>query len=408
MRRALLVGILTVAALAQPDSPAPAAAPAATTARSGPAPASADDAGLVSTWVWHFDGEMRLACLPTYRELLEELPSSARIIVGATTAEDLRTFREEMGLGEAPDPRVTYVETGEWVSGWARDRYVLFAKDGKECLFLPRRDAVGPRRLGDIAVAHALQHIEPDLQMIDSDLSLEGGNLLFTPDELIVGPAAVTDNVVHGDGGDEVARARIEQVFGRRLVVTADPESPLAREHADMYVAVAGPKKLFLGDPRAALAALERGDNVRRFGSFPREKQIAMAEEYDRIAAHLTEEGFEVRRLPILHAEDHVILTWTNAVVETRDGKRRVYLPYYGLKHLDRIAQEAWEAVGCEVVPINAEALIVLGGAVRCVTNTRRDAVPPAREEGEDPCAGESEPDKDADGAGVAEPADGR
>jgi len=360
MRRALVLGALIAAA------------------RAGPAPAPADDEGLVSTWVWHFDGEMRLACLPTYRELLTELPKDARVIVGATSADDLREFREAMGLEDSPDPRVTFVETGEWVSGWARDRYILFAKEGKEWIFLPRRDAVGPRRLGDLAVARALKLIEPDLVVVDSDLSLEGGNLLFTPAEVLAGPAAVTDNVVHGDGGDGVARARIEEVFGRRLVVTTDPESPLAREHVDMYLAVAGPRTLLLGDPRAALAALEQGENLRRFGRFPKEKELALAEEYDRIAAHLEEEGFEIRRLPILHAEDHVILTWTNGVVETRDGKRRVYLPYYGLKRLDKIAQDTWSALGCEPVPITAEALIVLGGAVRCVTNTRRDAVPAA------------------------------
>jgi hypothetical protein len=75
-----------------------------------------------------------------------------------------------------------------------------------------------------------------------------------------------------------------------------------------------------------------------------------------------------------------VILTWTNAVIETRGGKRRVYLPAYGLKRLDRAAQEAWDAVGCEPVPISAEAVIVLGGAVRCVTNAVREAPPPAAE----------------------------
>jgi len=368
MRRALVLGVLVAAT------------------RAAPAPAPADDEGLVSTWILHFDGEMRVACLPTYRELLAELPKSAKIIVGATTAEDVREFREEMGLAEAPDPRVAFVEAGDWVSGWARDRYILFAKDGKECLFEPRRDAVSPKRLGDLGVARELKRIEPDLVVIESDLAIEGGNLLFTPQEIIAGPAVLEDNVAPEEGGGGDARAHIEEVFGRRLVVTTDEGSPLAREHVDMYLAVAGPRTLLLGDPRAALDAAEKGEELRRFGRFPREKQLALADEYDKIAAHLKEEGFEVKRLPILHAEDHVILTWTNAVVETCDGKRRVYMPRYGLKRLDQAAQDAWSALGCEPVPITAEALIVLGGGVRCVTNTRRDAVPP-----------EAKPDHDAD-----------
>lgn len=36
-------------------------------------PAPGDDDGLVSTWVLHFDGEMRVACLPAYKDLLREL-----------------------------------------------------------------------------------------------------------------------------------------------------------------------------------------------------------------------------------------------------------------------------------------------------------------------------------------------
>jgi Porphyromonas-type peptidyl-arginine deiminase len=351
---------------------------AAIAAATAAAPAPGDDEGLVSTWVLHFDGEMRVACLPTYRDLLRELPKRARILVGVTSSEDARKFREEIGEGK-PDPRVRFVEAGDWVSGWARDRYVFFAKDGKECLFLPRRDGVAPKRLGDLAIAKELKRIQPDLEVIEGDIDLEGGNLLFTADEVIAGPAAVSLNVAEGAVEKDV-RSRIEDVFGRRLVVAADGDSPLAREHVDMYLAVAGPRTLLLGDPRPALEALDAGEDVRAFGRFPREKQVALVAAYDRVEERLKEEGFEVFRLPILHAEDGVILTWTNAVAETRAKERRVYLPCYGLKRLDAMAQAGWKALGWEPVPITADAVIVLGGGVRCVTNTRRDADAPDEE----------------------------
>lgn len=336
-------------------------------------PSASDEAGSVATWIWHFDGEMRAACLPTYRDLLRNLPADARVVVGVRGAEDARECREEL-----EDGRLTFVAAGEWVSGWARDRYVLFAKDGKEHLLLPRREAVVPTRLGDLKVAQELKKLSPGLLVIESDLVLEGGDLLFTSEEVIAGPAAVAVNVVPGERTEAEARARLEEVFGRRLVVAARGDSPLAREHVDMYVAVAGPRRLLLGDPRLGLAAIEKGEDVRRFGRFTPEKQAAIAEEYDAVEERLREEGFEVRRLPILHAEDHVILTWTNAVADTRGGRRRIYLPEYGLKTLDRAAQEAWAAEGFEPVPIDAAAVIVLGGAVRCVTNAVRVAAPAA------------------------------
>jgi hypothetical protein len=348
------------------------------------APAPSDHDGSVATWIWHFDGEMRVACLPTYRDLLRELPADARVVVGVRAAEDAREFREALGL---EDPRLRFVEAGDWVSGWARDRYVLFAKGGRECLLLPRRDAVAPTRRGDLRIAHELKRRSPGLLLIESDLVLEGGDLLFTPEVVVAGPAAVAINVVGGERTDAEARERIEEVFGRRLVVAAKPDSPLAREHVDMYVAVLGPRRLFVGDPRLAVEALEEGEDVRRFGRFPRERQLEFATEYDAVAARLEEEGFEIRRLPILHAEDHVILTWTNAVADTRDGVRRIYVPEYGLKRLDRIAHDAWAAEGFEPVPISAEAVIVLGGAVRCVTNAVRVVAPAAAEPEAKPAA---------------------
>jgi hypothetical protein len=337
---------------------------------------SAEDEGAVATWVWHFDGEMRVACAPTYRDLLKALPPTARIVVGVTTAEDARVFRDQMDLDAAPDARIRFVEAGEFVSGWARDRYVLFARDGKSRLLLPRRDAVAAVRLGDLAVAQELKRLAPEIEVIESDLVLEGGNLLFTRDEVIAGPAALSAN-----GGGAEARARIEEAFGRRLVVTAGADSPLAKEHVDMYVAVAGPRTLFVGDPRPAIEALKEGENVRRFGAFRAERQLALAEEYDRITKRLEAEEFEVRRIPILHADDGVIVTWTNAVAETRDGRARVYVPSYGLKRLDRLAHDAWEAAGFQPVPITAEAVVVLGGSVRCVTNTLREPPPPQSED---------------------------
>jgi N-dimethylarginine dimethylaminohydrolase len=335
------------------------------------APAPAEEQGAITTWVLHFDAEMRVACLPAYRDLLRAFPADARVVVGVTTAEDGRVFRDELDL---KDPRLCFVEAGEWVSGWARDRYIIFARGGKRCLLLPRRDAVAPTRLGDLAVAQELKRIAPELEVIESDLVLEGGNVLVTAEEVIVGPEALSANEGMGGAG---ARERIERAFGRRLVVAANADSPLAAEHVDMYLAVAGPRTLLLGDPRAGAEALADGEDVRAFGSIRRERLLELAEEYDRIEARLVEEEFEVKRIPILHADDRVIVTWTNAVAEARDGKRRVYLPCYGLKRLDRAAQDAWEALGFEAVPISAEALIVLGGGVRCITNTLREAPPP-------------------------------
>ena len=137
------------------------------------------------------------------------------------------------------------------------------------------------------------------------------------------------------------------------------------------YLSVAPDGSLLLGNPRLAYGCL--GDPALHvLGTFPLALQRAYRREYERIAAHLRQVGFRVRRLPILHAAGGTIITWNNVAFRDGSGRTRAFVPHYGAGTLERRAHAAWRRRGVSVSPIATDAVIHLGGAVRCLTNSIR------------------------------------
>jgi len=143
--------------------------------------------------------------------------------------------------------------------------------------------------------------------------------------------------------------------------------------HIDMFVALAGGKRILVGDPRLAAELLE----------IPLQPH-AMAEVFDDIARSLDRLGFEVLRnpLPLAYVDDPArrVRTWyfatsNNALVHApATGRPAVYLPTYGhgawesLAVTDRLNRETWERLGFDVTMLGdfhpfAENL----GALHCI-----------------------------------------
>jgi hypothetical protein len=102
----------------------------------------------------------------------------------------------------------------------------------------------------------------------------------------------------------------------------------------------------------------------------------------DLTAEHLTKQGMEVRRLPLLSvpvallrnreglAHREFLITWNNVVAETRDGQLRAE----GFSSLipagDRLARDAFAAAGAhlDLVPPLVRS-VILNGGYRCASN---------------------------------------
>jgi N-dimethylarginine dimethylaminohydrolase len=320
------------------------------------------------TWICHFDARMAAECAPAYRDLLDSIPGHAKILVGVACPEDAADFRQALGLFRLPDPRVEFVIVGQPITGWARDRYIMFERDGRPCVAVSPMEAVAGDRAGDVAVARQICRRIPGIRRIETDLPLEGGNVLVTEHHVFVGIGAILDGVdLLRVRRDEIER-RIEALFARSLVVVGAPDSLLEQVHIDMFLSHAPDGTLLLGSPRLAYGSVDERP-LQPIGEFPLRLQRAYRKEYDAIGRAMRRRGFRVLRTPILHARSGTIVTWNNAAVCWTNGRSVALVPSYGIGELERRAHAAWRACGVDVRPIATTSVIGLGGAVRCITN---------------------------------------
>jgi len=344
----------------------------------GPVDARGSDAlGAVDTWILHYDPSAGEACRALHGALLEHASPGARFVVAVTTPSDIDLFCEEVGEAVARrSPR--FVVTDSLLSPWARDRYLVFERRGATAVMIPAEVTIEADRRGDIDVALSLVELDASLELVRSDLQIEGGNVLVGDAVVFVGPDVVADNAAYL-GGEAPVLDRLEALFDREVFVVGDLLE-LPHAHLDMFASVLPDDGILLGDPRLTLPHLESdgaGPIVYEgLGTFTPERQRAWACAYDRIARDLQDAGVRVVRAPVLHGEGGELLTWCNAVLECRPDETIAYVPMYGLPALDREAVEAWRRAGVRACGIPAGEIITLGGAVRCVSNVLRRGEP--------------------------------
>ena len=211
-------------------------------------------------------------------------------------------------------------------------------------------------------------------------LSFEGGDLIIGEHLALVGAGTVAANCRRLALGAEAVRAELAVLLGRRVVIVGQEVPSLPHEHIDMYVHLFDDSTVLVGDPRAAVAAwdgmqedLDQRERLSFFGNPSREDQTDKVAAYQAIAEDLLAQGLRVERVPALHVrEGEVLLTWTNAVLEEREGLLHAYVPAYGLRILDAEAHAVWKRLGCAVAPVDVATAVLEGGALRCLTNVIR------------------------------------
>ncbi|MHC4342638.1 MAG: hypothetical protein ACYSX0_20780 [Planctomycetota bacterium] len=342
-------------------------------------PAAGPEGGAIESWILHFDPRLAEEALPTYRDLLAATPARARIVVAVPEPSQVGSFADGMGKARLAGRRIDYLVTARPLTAWARDRYVLFSLNGTPAALLPARDSITGDKLGDLEVAALLAETDPELRVIRSNLVLEGGDVLFAKGCVLIGLGTLLDNAARLGGDVGAATAAIEEAFGRTVFAVGEEESDLPHGHLDMFLTVVGSRTLLLGDPRLASDFLKvqfdpdaADPEARSVGIFSLQSQNEWIPGYEKLAAQLRRRGFRVERLPILHSDDGTILTWNNAVVERRSGVPTAYVPRYGIPSLDGLAFRRWEQLGFRVEPVRCTRIIAHGGAVRCLTSTRR------------------------------------
>ncbi len=345
---------------------------------------TAEYTGSIGQWILQFDPDDQPHFADTYRDLYSALPSDCSLIVVVPKAEEFDAFMETIGISEI-DPRVRVVDIKGRVSCWSRDRYIPFVKSGRRYVLLPRELEILEERKTELSIGRALPSLSPGVEIIESKFDIEGGNVLLDLDHVLIGAETIEDNLEQFDQDSDAVLSAIESVFGREPVVVGDVDSGLVHAHIDMFVTIIGPRRALVGDPRLSQSLFRvreligtESTQVRDIGEFSEETQSHFEELYEGVVNDLTDAGFEVTRIPILHGDGGEVLTWNNAVLEVRDGKRIAYVPRYDVPLLDEAAFAVWEAAGYSVKPLRSELIITRGGAIRCLTNVvERRSSPP-------------------------------
>jgi hypothetical protein len=69
----------------------------------------------------------------------------------------------------------------------------------------------------------------------------------------------------------------------------------------------------------------------------------------------------------LLTQTPRVYITYNNAIIETRQGRKRIYMPTYQLPALDDLAARIFGEAGLEVIPVDVSRVYKHTGSLRCL-----------------------------------------
>ena len=315
----------------------------------------------------------------------------------------------------AENRRVTFVEMPPQsdISIWPQDPFVVVQGDAvtklvTPCSFNREDDEQMPRQLASLL----------KLEVVQSELHFEGGNIVCGEDAVFIGFDAIHRNARLLElSADEVTK-RFTKLFRRRVVVVG--ESRQSIRHIDLIVTPLSHQRIAVADSRAGaeLAAeavrqepalvqkferqcekdffgvdgvvelLDRDGNTIKRPTVVGQTAAAVASslrlapDLEAIARQLSGAGYKVVRIPALipDQEQHVdkqadvlpqypFLSYGNVLTELRQNQPTVYLPQYGFGKLDNAAQSVWQKMGFQVKPLAGFSTSAMyGGAMRCCT----------------------------------------
>ena len=190
------------------------------------------------------------------------------------------------------------------------------------------------------------------------------------------------ENLEDPDAPDAPVIAELTTLLGSEPILCG-ARLGVPHAHCDMYLTAIGDRHVLLGDPRLGAALLERlrGEDLTASvlppgDQFSIASQLDLAARYDAIRDELEQAGLLVDRLPIVHGDQGLLLTWNNALIDAREDGVRAYVPSYGIPALDRAAHDVFRGLGMRCFPIDVARLLPHGGAVRCMTNVIRWRAP--------------------------------
>ncbi len=314
--------------------------------------------------------------LPTYRAFLPQLPGDVTVQV---VCPDRPAYDDLLARVGATDCRLSPVIVGHPITAWSRDRWLaLGASSGQAAqLLCPRNEdgaAVWPAREGDERVGGDLAAaLGSSVTWSRSDLCFDGGDFAADGETAFVRPAVLLRNLQRTVETREELLEHLETILQRRIVLFDRAPD----HHVAMYLMPIGNRTVLVGDPRLAerlLAGSPDKEAVDAYLPGGPDFSAATAALFDAVAGQCQAAGYRVVRIPVAPGIDgRTYITYLNAILDQRDGRRIVYMPAFGpAAVLNRAATAVWAEQGYEVRPVDCTAASRNFGALHCLVNVLR------------------------------------
>ncbi|MHC5057617.1 MAG: hypothetical protein ACYTKD_23330 [Planctomycetota bacterium] len=305
-----------------------------------------------------------------YREFLGALPAdvTVRIVCPDRPAFDDLARR----VGDVCC-RLEPVVTGHAMTAWSRDRWLALAGvDGRIMLLTPAEEdgaALWPARAGDAQVGGDIARALPrGFRHERSAFHYDGGDFVASGGggrTVFVTPRVFLRNVQRTVATREVLVELLERATGKRVIVLDGAPD----HHAGMYLMAAGDGRVVVGDPSLAKAILE--DSPPDLTPCGDDWSAKAQSRFDAVAARCREAGYKVTRVPVVPGKDgRTYVTYTNVILDERDGTRVCYMPVY--RHapdLNDAAERQWSSLGYDVRRVDCTEAYVNFGSLRCLVN---------------------------------------
>lgn len=281
-----------------------------------------------------------------FASVMRVVVREATAVVAVESPEEELALRDALADAGVDMTRVEFV-LHQLDSMWIRDYGPVLVRTkggGYRVIDLPYH----ADRTGDDAYPARFAE-EEGLPISRSPIAMEGGHLQSDGE----GRCIVTDDVMRRDGGpsEEELRRVLGTYFGCRITVIVPRLYAEETGHVDVFAYVTGPAQVLVGRYRP-------------------EDDLVNSRRLDRAARLLREAGFTVTRIPMPgNSRRRVFRTYTNLLVLDRS----VLMPVFrrDREHEQRALRLIAAAFpGRRVVPIRADGVMGLAGALHCTTVT--------------------------------------
>ena len=190
-----------------------------------------------------------------------------------------------------------------------------------------------------------------------SDLYFDGGDFDADGETAFARPSILLRNIQRTVKTREDLIAALESLLQKHVVVLDGAPD----HHVGMVLMPVGHRTVLVGDPGLGEKALadspEEAAAVAAFLPGGPDFTPAAAARFETVADECRAAGYRVVRIPIVPGRDgRTYLTYVNAIMDVRDGRRTVYMPSYTFAEgLNLAAAAAWADLGYDVKPVECD-----------------------------------------------------